>query len=50
MIVECGFLSNAKEEALLQDETYRQNIAQAVLRWHKRLLLLEPQDVDTIDQ
>ena len=37
-LVECGFLSNKAEEALLLQETYRQQIAEAivqgVLDWH----------------
>lgn len=30
VLVECGFLSNAEEEALLQTEAYRADVAQAV--------------------
>lgn len=30
VLVECGFLSNAKEEALLSDEGYRQRVAQSI--------------------
>ena len=30
VLVECGFLSNAKEEALLLTEDYRQRVAQAI--------------------
>lgn len=30
VLVECGFLSNPEEEALLMDETYQQKLAQAV--------------------
>ena len=30
VLVECGFLSNAKEEALLLTEAYRQRVAQAI--------------------
>lgn len=30
VLVECGFLSNAEEEALLQTEVYRADVAQAV--------------------
>ena len=30
VLVECGFLSNAKEEALLLTEDYRQQVAQAI--------------------
>ena len=39
VLVECGFLSNAKEEAMLLTEDYRQQVAQAiadgVLAWAK---------------
>jgi len=31
VLVECGFLSNKAEEALLMQETYRQQIAQAIV-------------------
>ncbi len=30
LIVECGFMSNAKEEQLLQEEEYQQKIAKAI--------------------
>lgn len=30
VLVECGFLSNAQEEALLQDEEYRERVAQSI--------------------
>lgn len=30
VIIECGFLSNEKEETLLQDETYQQKIVDAI--------------------
>ncbi len=30
VIAECGFLSNAEEETLLQEETYQQRIAEAI--------------------
>lgn len=30
VIVECGFLSNPEEEALLSDETYQKKIVEAV--------------------
>ncbi len=30
MIVECGFLSNAEEEALLNDAAYREKLAWAI--------------------
>ena len=32
VIVECGFLSNAREEALLQDDGYQQKCAKAIYR------------------
>ena len=39
-LIECGFLSNAKEEALLQDTAYRERVARAirdgVLAWAAR--------------
>ena len=38
VLVECGFLSNREEEALLLTEDYRQRVAQAiaqgVVAWH----------------
>ena len=30
VIVECGFLSNSKEEKLLNDETYQSKIAMSI--------------------
>ena len=30
VLVECGFLSNAREEALLMDAAYQRRIAQAL--------------------
>ncbi|MDY4975427.1 MAG: N-acetylmuramoyl-L-alanine amidase [Clostridia bacterium] len=32
VIVECGFLSNSEEEALLTDDAYQQKIAEAIYR------------------
>ncbi len=32
VLVECGFLSNAREEALLADETYQKSVAEAICR------------------
>lgn len=49
VIVECGFLSNTKEEALLQDEGYREKVAQAIFEGiHSYVNRTD--DVETIKQ
>ena len=53
VIAECGFLSNAKEEALLLTEDYRQRVAQAiasgVLAW-ANLPEEKPQALPAVDR
>ena len=53
VLVECGFLSNAQEEAKLLDENYRQKIAQAVaagvLSWYA-LEGEKPQPLPAVDR
>ena len=53
VLVECGFLSNAKEEALLLTEDYRQRVAQAiasgVLAW-ANLPEEKPQALPAVDR
>ena len=52
-LVECGFLSNKAEEELLMQETYRQQVAEAivqgVLNWH-RLEIEKPQPLEAVDR
>lgn len=52
-LVECGFLSNKKEEALLLTEEYRQkvaaSIAQGVVRW-AALKVEHPQPLEAVDR
>ena len=53
VLVECGFLSNKAEEALLMQETYRQQVAegivQGVLDWHA-LDARKPQPLEAVDR
>ena len=53
VLVECGFLSNKAEEALLMQETYRQQVAEAivqgVLNWHA-LEIEKPQPLEAVDR
>ena len=53
VLVECGFLSNRAEEALLMQETYRQQVAEAivqgVLDWHM-LEMEKPQPLEAVDR
>ena len=53
VLVECGFLSNAKEEKKLLDESYRQKIAQAVasgvLAW-RSLEIEKPEPLPAVDR
>ena len=53
VLVECGFLSNAKEEAMLLTEDYRQRVAQAiasgVLAW-ANLPEEKPQALPAVDR
>jgi N-acetylmuramoyl-L-alanine amidase len=49
VIVECGFLSNANEEMLLQEDKYRQNIAQSVLEGIQAYFT-QSEDNDTMEQ
>jgi len=53
VLVECGFLSNKAEEARLMQETYRQQVAEAivqgVLDWHA-LKVGKPQPLAAVDR
>jgi len=53
VLVECGFLSNKAEEALLMQETYRQQIAEAIVQgvmdW-QRLQIEKPQPLPAQDR
>lgn len=53
VLVECGFLSNKAEEALLMQETYRQQVAesivQGVLNW-QALKTEKPQPLAAVDR
>ena len=52
VLVECGFLSNKAEEALLMTEEYRQRVAEAivqgVMNWHA-LPQEKPQPLEAVD-
>ncbi len=49
VIVECGFLSNEREEALLQDDTYQMECAKAIYRGADAYLDQRVQSEDTGD-
>ena len=53
VLVECGFLSNREEEALLLTQTYRERVAQAivqgVLSWHS-LPQRKPEPLTAVDR
>ena len=53
ILVECGFLSNKAEEALLMQETYRQQAAEAIVQgildW-KNLQIEKPQPLPAQDR
>ena len=53
VLVECGFLSNKAEEALLMQETYRQQVAEAIVQgildW-KNLQIEKPQPLPAQDR
>ncbi len=53
VLVECGFLSNKAEEALLMTEEYRQRVAEAivqgVMNWHA-LPQEKPQPLEAVDR
>ena len=53
VLVECGFLSNKAEEALLMQETYREQIAESIVKgvldWQK-LHMEKPQPLAAQDR
>jgi len=53
VLVECGFLSNREEEALLLNEEYRQRVAQAIVQgvadWHA-LPQEKPAPLEAVDR
>lgn len=53
VLVECGFLSNREEEALLLDDRYRQRVAEAIVQGVMQWALLpgeKPQPLPAVDR